>query len=117
MGDIERINKIIQQHLQDCEDYYRESKRSLQVEPEADVRERFEDLKALDDFGRFIYNRVRNFGRGRKLNSVEELFNTGRSIFDRFKDQEEPGALRDAPDYRRIEERIIYSGLSHRKRG
>lgn len=116
MKDIERINTIIQQHLQDCEDHHIQMRSSLKTESIDDIRERMADLRELDDFGKFIYNRVRNFGKGRSLTNVESIFNVGRSVFDKFEKEGSAGSLRNASDYVTIDERIQYAGLNKRKR-
>lgn len=115
--DADKINTIIQEHLGDCEDYHRSFLGSIRTEPRETTEARLRELKLLDEFGRGIYNKVRSFGKVKYDEAFEKIDKAtapllGSNPFGGVTETD----YRNAGDYRPIEERIDYSGLSGRRR-
>lgn len=117
MDDAEKINDLIQQHITDCTWYHEHSLKSMRREDPAITRQRLEDLKLFDDFGRQIYNKVRLHGKDIVATGVEKLLQDdapllGADVFGQTK----IGSRRNGKDYVGVEERIDYSALKKRSR-
>lgn len=117
MTDAEKINNLIQEHIGDCVWYHENSLKTLRREDPSITQQRLEDLKAFDEFGKQIYNRVRLYGKGAELEGVEKLLQKdapviGRDVFG----QEKLTTRRTNRDYVTVEERIDYSALKKRSK-
>lgn len=114
LKDAEKINKIIQEHLSDCEHYHRYVLGGLKKEKKEITSERLAELKQLDEFGKYIYNKVKRFGN---LEAPTENVYNGKDFRPLLSEGGvAPNSGENLPDYVPIEERISYGALGKRKR-
>lgn len=116
LTDIEIIHTIIQEHLSDCSVYHGKMVNSMRRERPEVMTERLNDLRRLDEFGKFLYNRVRTSAKAVKITGIDKIMaDTGDAVGAGAYD-DSVASIRNSPDYVGIEERIDYTALRKRKR-
>lgn len=116
MKAVNRVHEIIQQHLSDCAVYHKRLGSSLRRERKEVTEERLRDLKKLDEFGRYLYNKARLYTKEAELVGVDKIFADSGDIVGKNIPATDSRAIRNSPDYVGIEERINYQSLKARKR-
>lgn len=114
--DVNAIHQIIQDHLHDCEIYHGRMGNALRREKTEVTRERLADLKSLDEFGRYLYNKARMHTKEAELVGIDKLLAETGDVVGANIPATDKRAIRNSPDYVGIEERINYSPLKSKKR-
>lgn len=114
--DVNKIHEIIQQHLSDCEAYHRKLSGSLRREKRENTLERLRDLKSLDEFGRYLYNKARLYTKEVALTGIDKVLADSGDIVGNNIPATDARAIRNSPDYVGIEERMDFNQMKARKR-
>lgn len=116
INDVNKIHEIIQQHLSDCEAYHRKLSGSLRRENREHTLERLRDLKSLDEFGRYLYNKARLYTKEVALTGIDKVLAESGDIVGKNIPSTDARAIRNSPDYVGIEERMDFNSMKARKR-